>query len=64
MDTKEEEGESHKGKILFDATCCLQDIAYPTDLDLLSDAREKAEELIDIAFRNTCFGDRRNKFYR
>jgi len=53
MDTKEEECESHKGKILFDATCCPQDIAYPTDLDLLSDAREKAEELIDIAFRKS-----------
>jgi len=51
--TKEEASEIHKGKILFDATCCPQDIAYPTDLDLLSDAREKAEELIDIAFRKS-----------
>jgi hypothetical protein len=30
------------------ATACPQDIAYPTDLDLLSDARQKSEELIDI----------------
>ena len=30
-DTKEEAIESHKGKIIFDATCCPQDIAYPTD---------------------------------
>jgi len=52
-DTKEEASEIHKGKIIFDATCCPQDIAYPTDLDLLSDAREKAEELIDIAFRKS-----------
>lgn len=37
----------NKGRITFDATACPQDIAYPTDLDLLSDAREKAEELID-----------------
>jgi len=51
--TTEEEGASHKGKIIFDATCCPQDIAYPTDLDLLSDAREKAEELIDIAYRKS-----------
>ncbi|MBK8807551.1 MAG: hypothetical protein IPO21_13275 [Bacteroidales bacterium] len=28
-----------------------QDIAYPTDLDLLSDAREKAEELIDKLYQ-------------
>lgn len=51
---KKEEGsgeETHKGKIIFDATCCPQDIAYPTDLDLLSDSREKAEELIDFLYR-------------
>lgn len=37
----------NKGRITFDATACPQDIAYPTDLDLLSDAREKSEQLID-----------------
>jgi hypothetical protein len=37
----------HKGRILFDATACPQDIAYPTDLDLLSKARKIAEGLID-----------------
>jgi hypothetical protein len=37
----------NKGRIIFDATACPQDIAYPTDLDLLSDARKKSEELID-----------------
>jgi len=57
-DTKEEEIESHKGKIIFDATCCPQDIAYPTDLDLLSDAREKAEKLIDIAYRKSGQADK------
>lgn len=39
---------THKGKLLIDATACPQDIAYPTDLNLLSDAREKSEELIDF----------------
>ena len=57
-DTKESESEEHKGKIIFDATCCPQDIAYPTDLDLLSDAREKAEELIDIAYQQSVHGDK------
>ena len=28
--------EIHKGRLLLDATVCPQDIAYPTDLDLLS----------------------------
>lgn len=37
----------NRGRIIFDATACPQDIAYPTDLDLLSDARKKSEELID-----------------
>lgn len=46
---KEEPVETtlHKGRVLFDATACPQDIAYPTDLRLLSEAREKSEELID-----------------
>src|SRR5674476_226654 len=40
----------NKGRIIFDATACPQDIAYPTDLDLLSDARKKSEELIDMLY--------------
>jgi hypothetical protein len=47
---EEGEEETHKGKIIFDATCCPQDIACPTDLDLVSDSREKAEELIDFLY--------------
>jgi transposase, IS5 family len=39
--------EEHKGKLITDATACPQDIAYPTDLNLLNDAREKSEQLID-----------------
>ena len=40
-------GPAHKGSLLMDATACPQDIAYPTDLNLLNDARERSEELID-----------------
>lgn len=40
----------NKGKLLMDATACPQDIAYPTDLDLLNDARGKSEELIDMLY--------------
>lgn len=39
---------THEGKLLIDATACPQDIRYPTDLNLLNDAREKSEELIDF----------------
>ena len=42
--------EVHKGSIIFDATVCPQDIAYPTDLDLLSEAREISERLIDSIY--------------
>lgn len=41
---------THKGSLITDATACPQDIAYPTDIDLLNDAREKSEELIDVLF--------------
>ena len=49
-DTREENDESppeNKGRVIFDATACPQDIAYPTDLNLLSEAREMTEKLID-----------------
>ena len=41
---------ANKGQLMVDATACPQDIRYPTDLDLLNDAREKSEELIDFLF--------------
>ncbi len=40
----------NKGRVIFDATACPQDIAYPTDLDLLSTAREKSEQLVDLLY--------------
>jgi len=41
---------ANKGDLIVDATACPQDISYPTDLNLLSDAREKSEELIDVLY--------------
>ncbi len=46
-DEKDDEPPQNKGRIIFDATACPQDIAYPTDLNLLSEAREMSEDLID-----------------
>jgi transposase, IS5 family len=40
----------NSGYLIADATACPQDISYPTDLNLLNDAREKSEELIDILY--------------
>lgn len=42
-----EEKIRNKGKLLVDATCTPADVAYPTDLNLLNRAREKAEQIID-----------------
>ncbi len=40
--------ESNNGTINIDATIVEQDIQYPTDLGILNESREKAEEIIDI----------------
>jgi transposase, IS5 family len=47
---KDPHDNGHRGRVIYDATACPQDIAYPTDLDLLSDAREKSEHLIDLLY--------------
>ena len=49
-------GPKNKGRVIFDATVCPQGIAYPTDLDLLSDARKKSEDLIDILYSPALHG--------
>lgn len=46
FDTKPE----NKGHLIVDATVAPADIKYPTDLDLLNDAREKSEQLIDLLY--------------
>lgn len=40
--------EANSGTINIDATIVEQDIQYPTDLGILNESREKAEEIIDI----------------
>ena len=47
---KNQEDIPNKGKVIYDATACPQDIAYPTDLNLLNDARKKSEQLIDLLY--------------
>jgi IS5 family transposase len=39
---------SNQGRLLVDATCTPADVAYPTDLNLLHEAREKTEDMIDV----------------
>ena len=49
---------SNNGKLIVDATCTPADITYPTDLNLLNDAREKTEEIID-AMHTPYIGEKR-----
>jgi transposase, IS5 family len=42
-----ENRNENRGEVIYDATVCPQDIAYPTDLGLLNKAREITEEIID-----------------
>ena len=55
---------TNRGKLIIDATCCPQDIAYPTDLNLLNDAREKSEELIDLLYQKALHGEKPRTYRR
>lgn len=54
---KSVEAPENKGDLIVDATACPQDISYPTDLNLLNDAREKSEKLIDILYAKIKLAD-------
>ena len=43
----------NKGELLLDATCAPANIAYPTDVNLLNEAREKLESIIDTLHAQT-----------
>ena len=55
---------THDGRLLVDATVSPQDIAYPTDLNMLNDSREKSEELIDVLFNPLMHGNNKPRSYR
>ncbi len=53
----------NSGKLLIDATVAPADIKYPTDLDLLNEAREKSEKLID-KLHDSASGEKKPRTYR
>lgn len=55
---------SNNGKLIVDATCTPADITYPTDLNLLNDAREKTEEIIDAMHAPFIGEKRKPRTYR
>lgn len=59
-----QEGHSNQGKLMMDATCAPADIAYPTDLRLLNQAREKLEAIIDALHEPLKGKSRKPRTYR
>lgn len=56
--------EPRQGKLLLDATCAPADIAYPTDLSLLNEARQKLEQIIDVLHAPHSGRKRKPRTYR
>ncbi len=52
----------NSGTLILDATCCPADIAYPQDVDLLNQAREKVEKTVDELCQQT--GQKKPRMYR
>ena len=55
---------SNHGKLIVDATCTPADITYPTDLNLLNEAREKTEAIIDVLHAPFIGKQRKPRTYR
>jgi IS5 family transposase len=60
----EEPSLPNKGTILMDATCAPADVAYPTDLNLLNEAREKLEAIIDTLHKPVIGKAEKPRTYR
>ncbi len=54
-DDDDDHEPKNKGKLLMDATCVPADIKFPTDLNLLNDARMKLEQMIDEGYAKGKF---------
>ena len=52
----------NSGTLILDATCCPADIAYPQDVNLLNDARERAEKTADELCKAS--GQKKPRMYR
>ena len=63
-DDRDNTPPANQGKLIVDATCAPADIKYPTDLNLLNEAREKAEALIDTLHTPFIGQQRKPRTYR
>lgn len=55
---------THQGRMITDATACPQDIAFPTDVNLLNTARENTEALIDKLYSLKVYKKKKPRTYR
>ncbi|MBN2983486.1 MULTISPECIES: IS5 family transposase [Cohnella] len=56
--------QPNQGTMLADATCAPADVAYPTDLNLLNEAREKLEAIIDTLHERVIGQTAKPRTYR
>ena len=65
---KDSEGEGkdppNQGQLILDASCTPADIRYPTDLNLLNEAREKSEKIIDVLHEPLKGKEKKVRTYR
>ena len=54
----------NEGTLILDATCAPQNIRFPTDTSLLNEAREKAEEVIDLLHEQGLSEGKKPRTYR
>ena len=54
----------HEGTLILDATCCPQNIRFPTDVSLLNEGRELLEKMIDTAHEAGATGEKKPRTYR
>ena len=59
-----DDGDMNKGELIVDATVCPQDIAYPTDLNLLDESRMMAQSIIDKLHKLGSGGTKKPRTYR
>ena len=55
---------SNSGKLIVDATVVAADIKYPTDVNLLEEAREKSEDIIDALYGALRGKEQKPRTYR
>ena len=47
----DQNGVAHQGSMKIDVTCVNAEVRYPTDIDLLNDAREVSDRIIDRLYK-------------